>query len=220
MQIADCGLNGSSGCARVRTDENSHAARGLFGRVAPLSSLFLLFSLSPLLPLFAVVTLAFCSGCKDRDKDNRSTVAVVVPKAPAWARAAVSPHPKPDPAKKVRHDDIPPADNTRCYVCHLPFEEETLVITHAKVGITCSKCHGDCDDHCQDENHATPPDILYPVSKIAEACWKCHPGVKRTADFVAPAGADLKKGCTECHFSHKLDRRTRLWDRETKALLK
>jgi len=114
----------------------------------------------------------------------------------------------------------PAADNSRCFVCHLNFDEEKLAVAHAKGGVACVRCHGKSEAHSADENNGTAPDIMYPRKKIAEACAACHEleGVAK-AEKHKPEDLDAlvvgEKVCTDCHNEHRLTRRTRLWDRET-----
>jgi len=175
----------------------------------------------PALLIAASALALLCAGgcclCKRGASGGRKPP--YTPGPPIWARDPIAPHPLPGPNKKPWPKDIPPADNFRCYVCHLNFEEEPLVSSHAKGGIKCEKCHGESDDHCGDENHATAPEILYPRDKIAPACLKCHLQVKTPPGFAPPPGADLTKTCSECHYSHRLERRLRVWDKATGKLI-
>jgi hypothetical protein len=114
----------------------------------------------------------------------------------------------------------PPADNSRCFVCHINFDEEKLAVAHAKGGVACVKCHGQSEAHAGDENNGTAPDIMYPRKKIAAACAACHE-LEDVAKVEKHKPEDLdalvvgEKVCTDCHNEHRLSRRTRLWDRET-----
>lgn len=132
-----------------------------------------------------------------------------------------------------------PADNSRCYVCHANYdsEEETLTFVHARVGIGCVRCHGDSSPHSTDEDGLTPPDRMFPKSRIRFNCLGCHDWVKLVAsDKTRADRADLqtkpdhqavlagttsdKKFCTDCHGSeHRLSHRTRIWDKKTGQLL-
>ena len=114
------------------------------------------------------------------------------------------------------------ADNSRCHVCHMNYEDEELAVVHARANIGCEKCHGSSDAHCSDEDHLTPPDVMYPLSKINPSCMECHP--RDTIDIVphqpifdGTAGEGTKH-CTDCHGSHRLARRTRTWDKATGKL--
>ncbi|HON09051.1 MAG TPA: multiheme c-type cytochrome, partial [Verrucomicrobiota bacterium] len=55
----------------------------------------------------------------------------------------------------------PPADNSRCLVCHANFEDEKLTAAHLKANVGCIVCHLECDSHCVDEDNLTPPDRMF-----------------------------------------------------------
>jgi hypothetical protein len=124
-------------------------------------------------------------------------------------------------------DDLPPpegpvADNTRCHVCHINYAEETLAVMHARADIGCEQCHGSSDAHCGDEDNITPPDIMYPAHKINSSCMTCHPKQKIKVpqhEFVFDSIVANEKGCTECHGEHRLDHRTRRWNKTTGQLI-
>ena len=108
------------------------------------------------------------------------------------------------------------AGNDRCLVCHVNFKTEELAARHLKEDIDCAQCHGSSNAHCSDEDNVTPPEKMYPRSKISAMCAECHP--KHNTSVSA---ADLKaKVCTDCHGKHRLQVRTREWDKETGKLLK
>ncbi len=104
----------------------------------------------------------------------------------------------------------PVADNSRCHVCHLNYAEEELAVVHARANIGCEQCHGACDAHCSDEDNITPPDTMFAMEKINSFCKSCH------ADAQLGGG---KKYCTDCHGDHRLDYRTRRWDKSTGQLI-
>lgn len=106
--------------------------------------------------------------------------------------------------------DGPVADNSRCYVCHINYEDEALAFVHAQANIGCEQCHGSSDAHCSDEDNITPPDIMYPAEKINSSCKGCHPTAKLGGS---------KKYCTDCHGEHRLSYRTRKWDKATGELI-
>ena len=106
--------------------------------------------------------------------------------------------------------DSPLADNSRCYVCHMNYEVDELTSIHAKADIGCERCHGASDAHCSDEDNITPPDIMYPAEKINSFCKSCHPDAKL---------GEGKKYCTDCHGEHRLNHRTRKWDKVTGKLI-
>ena len=116
----------------------------------------------------------------------------------------------------------PMADNSRCHVCHINYDDEVLAVTHARADINCEKCHGPSDAHCGDEDNITPPDIMYPAAKIRPFCMGCHP--KEKIDIAVHksvmAKPDAKEAiCTNCHGEHRLGYRTRKWDKTTGKLI-
>lgn len=83
----------------------------------------------------------------------------------------------------------------------------------------CETCHGSSDEHCDDEEHITPPEIMYPRKKINAACLGCHVDIKPTEDeakWAALMGANV---CTNCHGRHRLTSRKRVWDKTTGKVL-
>lgn len=121
-------------------------------------------------------------------------------------------------------DELPPtgpvADNSRCHVCHINYEDEKLAVVHARANMNCEQCHGASDAHCSDEDNITPPDIMYPMAKINPFCMGCHPRDKISSlheSFLA--GTTKEKYCTDCHGDHRLVYRTRKWDKETGELI-
>jgi hypothetical protein len=112
--------------------------------------------------------------------------------------------------EKVDDLDGPVADNSRCHVCHINYADEALALVHARADISCEQCHGPSDAHCSDEDNITPPDIMYPTAEINPSCKGCHPDGKL---------GGRKKYCTECHGEHRLEHRTRRWDKATGVLI-
>ena len=104
----------------------------------------------------------------------------------------------------------PVADNSRCYVCHMNFDGEGLSAIHAKADVSCEDCHGASDKHCSDEDNITPPDKMFAKAAINSFCKTCHPKGQLSGG---------KKYCTECHGNHRMEHRTRRWDKETGELL-
>ncbi len=104
----------------------------------------------------------------------------------------------------------PVADNNRCYVCHINFDGEGLTAMHAKHDVGCEDCHGPSDKHCSDEDNITPPDKMFAKETINSFCKSCHPKAKL---------GEGKKYCVECHGKHKMEHRTRKWDKNTGELL-
>jgi hypothetical protein len=127
----------------------------------------------------------------------------------------------------VGGEDPPPAegpvaDNSRCHVCHINYEDEELAMVHARADIGCEQCHGSSDAHCSDEDNVTPPDVMYPKEKINSSCMTCHP--RENIDTLPheplfDGGTPDKKYCTDCHGKHRLDYRTRRWDKATGELI-
>jgi hypothetical protein len=105
----------------------------------------------------------------------------------------------------------PVADNSRCYICHINYEQEKLTSSHAKADIGCERCHGASDAHCSDKDGITPPDIMYPAEKVNPFCKSCHPNSNLSGS---------KKFCTDCHGEHRLGHRTRKCDKTLGELIK
>jgi hypothetical protein len=117
----------------------------------------------------------------------------------------------------------PAADNSRCHVCHINFENEALTSVHARAGIGCERCHGASDAHCSDEDNVTPPGTMYPVEKIKSFCMGCHPKEKigiAVHNSVMAETNPAQACCTNCHGDHRLNYRTRQWNKVTGALIK
>ena len=118
-----------------------------------------------------------------------------------------------------------PADNSYCYVCHAPYEQEEMTKEHVPFGVGCETCHGESEKHSGDEDGLTPPEIMFPRDKINTACMtECHTKDDLVAsgnhDEVFVAAKKTDKTCTECHAEkHRLKVRTRIWDKATGKLL-
>lgn len=134
---------------------------------------------------------------------------------------------KPDDSDKANPDKekskVEPADNSRCFVCHGNYKKEKLTVRHAKGGVGCERCHGPSDAHCQDEEHQTPPDTMYPKEKIPPACIACHDmdkiAKKHKEKDVEADLKGVKNVCTDCHGSHRLEKRSVRWDKNTRKVL-
>jgi len=121
----------------------------------------------------------------------------------------------------------PVADNEACFCCHDNYKTEFFAVAHAKVNVGCVKCHGDSFAHRDDEDNATPPDIMFPPEKIAGNCKDCHgehdvPATEVIAMWQkrCPAKTDPAKiVCTDCHGQHRLKIRTVWWDKRTRKLV-
>ena len=134
-----------------------------------------------------------------------------------------------EPAKKDSSPapEGPVADNSACHVCHTNYQEEPLAVVHARANVGCMKCHGPSLAHRNDEDNLTPPDVIYPASRIERMCQKCHedhnvPAAKVIARWQkrCPNKTDASEiVCTDCHGDHRLKIRTVRWDKETRKLL-
>lgn len=117
--------------------------------------------------------------------------------------------------------------NRACYVCHENYRGETLAMVHAKASVSCLDCHGASLKHRDDEDHLTPPEIMFPAAEIDAACAECHDTHDAPARQVlarwqqrCPEKTDLATVvCTDCHGEHRLERRTIRWDKQTGKLL-
>ena len=119
------------------------------------------------------------------------------------------------------------ADNSRCHVCHLNYADEAIALVHAKAGIGCVKCHGDCDEHIADESWAsggngTPPGKMYRRQEVDACCEDCHkhhdaPAWKVVARWEKCRPKQPQKlvagtiVCTDCHGDHRLAERKCKW---------
>ena len=127
-----------------------------------------------------------------------------------------------EPAEQLLEPTGPVADNSRCHVCHMNYEDEVLALVHARADIGCEQCHGASDAHCSDEDNITPPDTMYAQEKINPSCMACHPREKIDIAVHKAVLADIiakKAICTHCHGSHRLAHRTRRWDQMTGELI-
>lgn len=117
--------------------------------------------------------------------------------------------------------------NQSCFVCHDNYKDEPLMLVHAKEEIGCADCHGESVAHRNDEDNITPPDLMYPLDEIDDACQECHdthdaPAEKIIARWQArcPERTDVEKiACTDCHGRHRLEARTVRWDKSTGKLI-
>jgi len=112
-------------------------------------------------------------------------------------------------------------------VCHANFKTESLAQGHAKAKMGCVDCHGKSYAHRNDENNTTPPEKMYALDQIDDACRQCHPSHDVPAAKVvvlarqrALSQTDPKAIlCTDCHGHHRLAQRTVRWDKKTGKLL-
>ncbi len=109
------------------------------------------------------------------------------------------------------------ADNSRCHVCHANFLQEEIAVKHAKAGIGCARCHGECDAHIADESWAsggngTAPDMMFPRDAIPMFCLGCHTASALTgSQHKGVIEGSSEKVCTDCHGKHRLTTRKCKW---------
>jgi len=131
-----------------------------------------------------------------------------------------------DPGEKSESKKQP-ADNSSCYVCHADYEEERLAQIHVKEGIGCVDCHGQSQDHADDEDHFTPPDVMYPLAKIDKSCEECHDAhdvpatnvLRRWQERCPEKTKASDIVCTDCHGRHRLAKRKVRWNKTTGEML-
>ena len=110
--------------------------------------------------------------------------------------------------------------NDQCYVCHMPFVEESLAAAHAKVQVWCGTCHGPSTPHIEDENiGATPPDIVHKRDEVDRMCGQCHDpeehailtgktrrarlaGGRKAQEEIKGRKIEATGVCTDCHGRH------------------
>ena len=134
------------------------------------------------------------------------------------------------PIEKQIEDSPELADNSFCYVCHINYQGEKLVLDHELFGVGCANCHGESDAHVADEDGFRPPELMYSKAKINPFCMVCHARSEIVEqDWSAEEwtrGCPLLSGtathakyCTDCHGKHRLEVRTRRWDKDTGKLI-
>ncbi|MCX7015729.1 MAG: cytochrome c3 family protein [Candidatus Sumerlaeota bacterium] len=122
---------------------------------------------------------------------------------------------------------LPPADNSRCYVCHGNMKDEPLAQRHERASVGCVDCHGESGAHEEDEDNTTPPDTMFAPEAIAPLCERCHqthnaPATKVIARWLERCPTKSNPAevlCTDCHGAHRLAVRTVRWDKKTRQLL-
>ena len=113
--------------------------------------------------------------------------------------------------------EVPGADNSRCFVCHVNYMEEDIAVIHARADIGCAGCHGESDEHIADESWAyggngTAPETMFPKPEINPFCMGCHPKDKIDAVQHKLLFANMEKMvCTDCHGKHRLAVRKCKW---------
>jgi len=136
----------------------------------------------------------------------------------------------PAPRKPAAAAAPEPADNSYCLVCHLNYETEKLARSHQIAGVGCAKCHGESAKHSGDEDGLTPPDVMFAKSDVDKFCVTCHSkeavlekDKRKKSEYhkdVFDPKAQDHLICTECHGEkHKMEVRTRKWDKKTRKLI-
>jgi hypothetical protein len=168
-----------------------------------------------LLALAIVVLLSVSSGIQGQEKQRK--------KAPPLSLDGLLDEELPEASKKTETN----VDNESCYVCHANYTEEELVVRHGQGDVSCLDCHGNSEDHRNDEDNVTPPDKMYALEDVDKMCRKCHDTHDAAAQDVVklwqercPHKTDPKTVvCTDCHFHHRLAFRTVWWDKKTGRLV-
>jgi hypothetical protein len=114
-------------------------------------------------------------------------------------------------------------DNGPCFACHVNFKNEALTTVHAQTNIGCTQCHGLSEAHRSDEDNVTPPDVMFLKVEVKSFCMGCHIGDSMNIpdhESVITQTDPLKACCTDCHGEHRLNYRTRKWDKTTRNLIK
>ena len=186
---------------------------------------------------FVLVSAAVSFGCEQRNEGQKPPGDEGAPPSakgsgnrtePAVPKLTIQPDEEPlllldePPTQELPPPEGPVADNSRCHVCHMNYEDEELAVLHARANIGCEQCHGASDAHCSDEDNVTPPDTMYPLEKINSSCMTCHPKENIDAEqhqTLFDGTATENKYCTDCHGNHRLSYRTRRWDKTTGELI-
>lgn len=167
-----------------------------------------------------LIATARAGGAEKPKKSSGPPPLVVDRSAPLLLKEAKE-KPPVDPAAG------PMADNSACYVCHTNFEEEGMVVAHARNNVGCIDCHGKSYAHRDDEDNITPPDVMFPQDAIDTACTECHDEHNVAAVKVLARWQERCPGkddpgqivCTDCHGQHRLKVRTVRWDKKTRRLI-
>ncbi|MHC4157342.1 MAG: hypothetical protein ACYST6_20855 [Planctomycetota bacterium] len=176
--------------------------------------------------LFVLVSAVILFGCEQKNEGQKPPGDQGAPHAAP--KLTIQPDEEPlllldePPTQELPPPEGPVADNSRCHVCHMNYEDEELAVLHARANIGCEQCHGACDAHCSDEDNVTPPDTMYPLEKINSSCTTCHPKENIDTEQHQPlfdGMATENKYCTDCHGNHRLGYRTRRWDKTTGELI-
>ena len=125
--------------------------------------------------------------------------------------------------KPADEDQIEPADNYYCFVCHINFQDEELSLAHQLAGVGCEDCHGQSKEHSSDEDGITPPEIMYSADKINPFCTTCHKPeeliLTEDHESLFTETDEQSESCTKCHGKHFIEVRTRRWDKNTRQLI-
>jgi hypothetical protein len=173
----------------------------------------------PLLALAAAVAACWAAWAGDGDKP--APLPRLKVNKSAAPRLSDAPKTTPKIGGKAH------ADNTACFVCHGNYQDEPLAQCHAAANIGCVACHGTSTAHRNDEDHRTPPDVMYAVADIERACGKCHathdaPAKKVLARWQEKCPAKTHPAdvvCTDCHGEHRLRFRSYWWDKKTREFI-
>jgi len=125
--------------------------------------------------------------------------------------------------------------NQFCAACHADFSDDPFAAMHEKAGIGCERCHGESERHRSDEDNITPPELMFPPSRINPTCMMCHPrqdiekvsfhkklleGADTIFDEDTEEESDSPRHCTDCHAKgHKMKVRTIQWNKATGEML-
>ncbi len=170
--------------------------------------------------------VAFLLPARETPADTPAPSAKPAPASPVKMTAAPSPTKTAATSDVSKAEPVEPADNSYCLVCHLNYENEKLVKAHQPSGIGCEKCHGMSVKHSADEDGLTPPDTMYDSTEVNKYCFTCHGNErvrllkqKEHKEFFGKTPAELL--CNDCHGEHhRLKHRTRVWDKQTRKLVR
>ncbi len=173
--------------------------------------------------LLAQLALALASGQAPTTDLPKPAAEGESDKSAATTKSAAEPNWAKNLAEWKALKERETADNSFCNVCHSNYEGEKLVKIHLHVGVGCETCHGISDEHSEDEDNITPPEVMFAKEKVQPFCTSCH----SQEDLVHEdehkdlfnVGVENSKTCTDCHAKqHRLQVRTRRWDKNTGKL--
>jgi hypothetical protein len=193
------------------------------------------------LPVLAVVAAALFLGCRRSSDSQIEQLRVASGDGRQPGRAGGLPPLVVDADAPLLLDEPPDTEsvstsattraagqNVACFVCHANYQDEALVGWHAAADVGCAECHGKSHPHCNDENHRTPPEKMFPRDEIQAFCNKCHPAHDVPAEKLSErriqrglnVNNDQALVCTDCHGDHRLSRRSVRWDKKTGKLIR